>query len=78
MFSSRSRGRSSSRRGEIAWFDEQLSSAAYGKCRGTGVLRRIDRRWRIAQYNLTIPIPNAIAKGVVGQIRALGGESEPR
>lgn len=55
--------------GEVAWFDELLDSASYGECRGTGVLERIDGRWRILQYHLTIPVPNALAKEVVARIR---------
>jgi ketosteroid isomerase-like protein len=55
--------------GDVAWFDEKLDSASYGECRGSGVLRRIDGAWKIAHYNLTIPIPNDLAKTVVGMIR---------
>jgi ketosteroid isomerase-like protein len=55
--------------GDVAWFDESLDSASYGECRGTGVLRRIGGEWKIAHYNLTIPIPNALAKEFVGRIR---------
>jgi len=56
--------------GDVAWFDESLDSASYGDCRGTGVLRRVNGEWKIAHYNLTIPIPNALAKEFVGRIRA--------
>jgi ketosteroid isomerase-like protein len=56
-------------RGNVAWFDEKLDSASYGECRGSGVLRRVGNRWEIAHYNLTIPIPNDLAKSVVGMIR---------
>lgn len=56
--------------GDVAWFDEKLDSASYGECRGTGVVRRIEGTWRIAHYNLTIPIPNDLAKEVVAMIRA--------
>jgi ketosteroid isomerase-like protein len=59
--------------GNAAWFDEVLDNASYGPCRGTGVLRRIDGRWKIAQYNLTIPIPNELAKTVVEMIRKQRG-----
>jgi ketosteroid isomerase-like protein len=55
--------------GNVAWFDEKLDSASYGECRGSGVLRRIHGEWKVAQYNLTIPIPNALAKSVVQMIR---------
>lgn len=56
-------------RGEVAWFDEKLDSASYGECRGSGVLRRVDGQWKIAHYNLTIPIPNDLADSVVKMIR---------
>ncbi|MGZ5432449.1 MAG: nuclear transport factor 2 family protein [Thermoanaerobaculia bacterium] len=55
--------------GDVAWFDEKLDSASYGECRGTGVVRRIGDAWKIAHYNLTIPIPNELAKSVVEMIR---------
>ncbi len=55
--------------GDIAWFDELLESKSYGVCRGTGVLRQIDGRWKICQYHLTLPIPNALAPKVVLLIR---------
>ena len=56
--------------GSVAWFDEVLENASYGPCRGTGVLRKVNGQWKIAQYNLTIPIPNDLAKDVVVMIRA--------
>ena len=57
--------------GQVAWFDELLDNANYGLTRGTGVLRKVDGAWKIAQYHLTIPVPNALADTVVRQIRAL-------
>ena len=56
-------------RNDFAWFDEKLDSASYGECRGSGVLRRVGKAWKIAHYNLTIPIPNDLAKTVVEMIR---------
>lgn len=53
-----------------AWFDETLVNDKLGECRGTGVLVKRSGRWKIAQYNLTIPIPNELAEDVVRQIRA--------
>ena len=55
--------------GDVAWFDEMLDSESYGECRGTGVLRREGGTWKISQYNLTIPIPNSLAREFVRQIR---------
>jgi hypothetical protein len=56
--------------GTVAWFDELLDNAHYGETRGTGVLRRIGGAWKIEQYHLTIPVPNALADTVVKMIRA--------
>lgn len=56
-------------RGDIAWFDELLDNAKYGVCRGSGVLRKIDGQWKIAQYNLTFTVPNDVAADVVKVIR---------
>lgn len=57
-----------------AWFDESLHNAKYGTCRGTGVLvRGSGGPWRIAQYHLTIPVPNELAADVVKMIGDLEG-----
>lgn len=53
----------------VAWFDEVLDNEKYGRCRGTGILRRADGRWRIEHYNLMIPIPNEVTPDVVERIR---------
>jgi hypothetical protein len=66
--------------GNHASFDEMLDNippkgkSGYGRCRGTGVLRRVDGEWKIEQYHLTIPIPNDLAKEVVKMIRDKEGK----
>lgn len=57
--------------GQTAWFDERLANANFGECRGSGVLVLEDGQWKIAQYNLTIPVPNDLAYDLVEMIRAL-------
>jgi hypothetical protein len=57
---------------DVAWFDEVLDNDAYGECRGSGVLQRRDGLWVLRQYNLTIPVPNDLARGLVARARALG------
>jgi phosphohistidine phosphatase SixA len=59
-----------------AWFDEILWNDSYGTCRGTGVLVNNDHGWRIAQYNLTIPIPNDLAADVVRRIKSSAAAAE--
>lgn len=56
---------------QVAFFDELLFSESYGTCRGSGVLIKTKQGWKISQYNLSIPMPNGIAKALVNQIKAL-------
>ncbi|MCL1059045.1 nuclear transport factor 2 family protein [Shewanella gelidimarina] len=56
--------------GEVIWFDEILNSASYGVSRGTGTLIKTAQGWKIAQYHLSFPIPNDIAKSITMQIIA--------
>jgi len=60
--------------GSTAWFDEILWNEKYGTCRGSGVLLKIDGAWRIAQYNLSIPIPNDLAGDITERIRKATAE----
>jgi len=57
--------------GKLAWFDEMLDNDQLGLCRGSGVLVLNDGHWRIAQYNLSVPIPNQVVGDFVAQIQAL-------
>lgn len=54
--------------GQWAWFDEALVNVKYGRCRGTGTLRRVAGQWRIVQYHLTMPIPNDLALETASRI----------
>ena len=62
--------------GAVAWFDEALDNADLGSCRGSGLLLRRNGDWLIAQYNLSVPIPNDLVDGVVAQIAAF--ETDPQ
>lgn len=53
---------------KILVFDELLNSASYGLCRGTGTLLLTRSGWKIAQYHLSFPIPNEIAKEITKEI----------
>ncbi|EGM71332.1 nuclear transport factor 2 family protein [Shewanella sp. HN-41] len=53
----------------IILFDELLNSPAYGISRGTGTLIKTDGVWKIAQYHLSFPIPNALAKQITTEIK---------
>lgn len=55
-----------------AWFDELLVNEKWGVCRGSGVLVRRSKKeeWKIAQYNLSVPIPNDLLPEVAGRIKS--------
>jgi hypothetical protein len=56
--------------GDVAWFDEDLATPNLGPSRGSGVLVKRAGDWKIAQYNLAIPIPNEkldAVKAAIGQ-----------
>ncbi len=54
--------------GKTAWFDETLDTPNLGPSRGTGVLVATENGWKIAHYNLTIPIPNELIDTFTPQI----------
>ena len=61
----------------IAWFDEILQNDRFGSARSTGVVVREDdaHPWKIAQFHLTVPIPNHLMDTVVGIIKFDGSHS---
>lgn len=63
---------------EVAFFDELLQNSSYGTCRGSGVLVKTPNGWKISQYNLSIPMPNGIAKALVKQIEAFSTKAESK
>jgi len=64
-----------SKDGRTAWFDEDLDTPNLGPARGSGVLTRDKEGWQIQQYNLSVPIPNALMKSVKVQIEGLAKKS---
>jgi hypothetical protein len=72
----RSRHITFDKEGKLAWFDEVLDNPKYGTARGVGVVALEGTQWKIAQYQLTFPMPNEIA----GQLTQLikDHEAKPR
>lgn len=56
----------------VAWFDERLDTPNLGPARGSGVLVRAAGSWRIAHYDLSVPIPNALMKEIKQRIEEVG------
>lgn len=58
--------------GQTAWFDEILQNEKYGATRGSGVLVLEAEGWKLAQYHLTVPVPNELLLDVVEMIQKQG------
>ena len=56
--------------GNVAWFDEMMTSRSGTVARGTGVLVRDGGAWQIAQYNFSVPFPNSLWDTILELIRA--------
>ncbi len=52
--------------GSVAWFDERLADQQLGNGRASGVLLKNGEVWQIAQYNLTLPLPDALTGSATG------------
>ena len=61
----------------VAWFDETVTSPSYGPSRGSGVLLLQDGKWKIAHYNLTVPVPNDLLMKVAGMIKEAAAPAGP-
>jgi len=59
--------------GDTAWFDEDLATERMGPARGSGVVVREDGEYKLAQYNLSITIPNERFPDVKKAIEGDGG-----
>lgn len=53
-----------SKDGKVAWFDELLDTWMKG-CRGSGVLEKQGKEWKIKHYVLSMTIPNEITDKVI-------------
>lgn len=49
---------------EIAWFDELLNTS-FKICRGSGVLEKVNGKWKIKHYVLSMTIPNETSDKVI-------------
>jgi ketosteroid isomerase-like protein len=58
-----------SKDGKVAWFDEKISTWMKD-CRGSGVLVKVGKEWKLAQYNLAVLIENDKIKEFI-QLRNL-------
>lgn len=50
--------------GKYAWFDELLDTQMK-LCRGSGVLERTSKGWKIKQYVLSMTVPNEVSGDVI-------------
>jgi hypothetical protein len=55
--------------GKLIWFDELLDTPNMGHCMASGVIRRTDKGFEILHYQLSMAVPNEVAKQVTGLIQ---------
>lgn len=60
--------------GDVFWIDEDLDTPNLGPARGSGVIVREGGHYRIAHYNLSVPIPNERFRDVRRILEAAAGE----
>lgn len=59
--------------GALIWFDELLDTENMGHCMASGVIRRTGAGLEIVHYQLSLAVPNGVAKGVIDIVRAAEG-----
>ena len=55
--------------GDLIFFDEVLGHGGRDEYRGSGVLRREGGAWKVAHYDLSLPVPNEIFHDLLQEIR---------
>jgi hypothetical protein len=55
--------------GKLIWFDELLDTPNMGHCMASGVIRRTDKGFEILHYQLSMAVPNEVAKQVTELIK---------
>lgn len=53
---------------DIVWFDERLETWM-GVCRGSGILIREQKAWKLHHYNLSMSVPNECVNEVISIIK---------
>ncbi|WP_208296285.1 nuclear transport factor 2 family protein [Telluria antibiotica] len=56
--------------GTVIWFDELLDTENMGHCMASGVIRRTEAGFEIVHYQLSLAVPNEVAKQVLGIVTA--------
>lgn len=56
--------------GALIWFDELLDTENMGHCMASGVIRRTVAGFEIVHYQLSLAVPNGVAKQVIGIVKA--------
>lgn len=54
-----------SKDGKVAWFDELLDTKNMKICRGSGVLEKQGKDWKIKHYVLSMTVPNEVSNDVL-------------
>lgn len=62
--------------GKSAWFSELLTTWM-GVCRGSGILTRINDRWVLKQYHLSVTVPNDLIRDFITLVENFERKDKP-
>jgi ketosteroid isomerase-like protein len=62
--------------GKSAWFSELLTTWM-GVCRGSGVLMKIDGKWQLKQYHLSVTVPNDLIRDFITLVENFDKKDKP-
>lgn len=62
--------------GKVVWFSELLTTWM-GVCRGSGVLEKTKKGWKIQQYHLSVTVPNEIIKNFISLVEDFHKQAAP-
>jgi hypothetical protein len=62
--------------GKSAWFSELLNTWM-GVCRGSGVLMRVNSKWQLKQYHLSVTVPNDLVTDFITLVENFEKKDKP-
>jgi ketosteroid isomerase-like protein len=62
--------------GKSAWFSELLNTWM-GVCRGSGVLMKVNGKWQLEQYHLSVTVPNDLVRDFITLVENFEKKDKP-
>ena len=62
--------------GKSAWFSELLTTWM-GVCRGSGIVMKVNGKWQLKQYHLSVTVPNALIRDFITLVENFERKDKP-